>query len=645
MNLAEFFLGSIPILLQFYADMYRETDLKSTMVELESELNVPFVKKYDFIIVGGGSAGCVLAGRLSEHYSVLLLEAGGSPPPATYVPYFTGDVGRDPSINYFFDSVPQANAALCCSGVTTTHTGRMLGGSGSHNDMVHSRGSPRDFDNWATLLNDDSFNYTNVLKYFKRMETFVGRKYGSDSDDYYGNDGPIEVHTSELPILDLWLEAAKELEQDIGDPNAFQREGFTPMNIASRNGQRSSSYIEYVKPYEQTRSTLTVLRYSTVSEILLDEDKKAYGVAYSRHGFPQIAHAEKEIILSAGVFSSPLLLMKSGIGPEAVLNDAEIPVKVPFEAVGKNLGEHPSFIMTGFTVNDTSLFPDIRSEDVEKILAEYEKGDGVLSFVSEGPQAFIRSSVAEPEWPDLWLEMHPLVSINGAEQRINFYNVIGRPRSRGTFSMDTAKYRAGIRDDVELALIDYQFLTHPDDVTAMMDGVRFIFRIVETEAFRRINLTYSAPVDPACSTFTFMSDEYWNCKMRQDTHAWIHMVGTCSLGPDSDNSDSTVVDTKFRVRGVSNLRIVDASVIPEVTNANLNAPVMMLAEKAAEEIINLYGAQSSTTTTPSQTTTPIRTTTTPSPVTDPDQNNGSSSVRNTVTLTLISGVLLSVFYC
>ncbi|XP_037036059.1 oxygen-dependent choline dehydrogenase 1-like [Bradysia coprophila] len=640
MNIAEFFLGSIPLLLQFYVEMYRETDLKNTMVELESEFNVPVVKKYDFIIVGGGSAGCVLAGRLSEHYSVLLLEAGGSPPPATYVPYFTADVGRDPSINYFFNTVPQANAALSSDGVALTHTGRMLGGSGSHNDMVHSRGSPRDYDNWATLLNDDSFNYTNILKFFKRMETFVGPKYGNDSDDYYGNDGPIEVYTSELPILGTWLEAGRELGYEIGDPNGFQREGFAPMNVASKSGRRSSSYIEYVKPYEHTRNTLTVLPYSTVSEILLDDNKKAYGVAYSRHGFPQLAHAEKEIILSAGAFSSPLLLMKSGIGPVAVLNAAEIPVKVPIEAVGNNLSEHVCFIMTGFTVNDTSLFPAIRSSDAEKIFAEYEKGEGVLSIVPEGPQCFIRSSVAEPGWPDLWLEIAPHISIDG-EQEIVFLNVVGRPRSKGTLSLDTEKYRAGIRDDVELALIDYQFLTHPDDVTAMLDGVNFIFRIVETDAFKRINLTYSAPPDPACSAFTFLSIEYWNCKMRQDTYSWIHMVGTCRLGSDSDDSNASVVDTKFRVRGVSNLRIVDASVIPEVTNANLNAPVMMLAEKAAEEIINLYGAQSSTT---SSTTTTTTTTTTLSPDTTPESNGSKSTVSNTVAFTLISGLLLSVFY-
>lgn len=219
----------------------------------------------------------------------------------------------------------------------------------------------------------------------------------------------------------------------------------------------------------------------------MDSDKKAYGVAYSRHGFPQIAHAQKEVILSAGVFSSPMLLMKSGIGPENVLNAAEvrisyqafgdifpnsfqIPVKVPLEAVGKNLGEHPSFIMTGFTVNDTSLFPKMDASDTEKILRDYENGEGILTIVSEGPQAFIVSSVAEPGWPDLWLEIHPQISVNGADQRISFYNVIGRPSSRGTFSMDTDKYKAGIRDDVELSLIDYQLLTHPDDVVAMLDG-------------------------------------------------------------------------------------------------------------------------------------------------------------------------------
>lgn len=138
--------------------------------------------------------------------------------------------------------------------------------------------------------------------------------------------------------------------------------------------------------------------------------------------------------------------------------------------MGRNLGEHPSFIMTGFSVNDTSLFPRFRSSETEKVLAEFENGEGVLSIVSEGPQAFISSSVAEQGWPDLWLEMHPLVGVDDSEQRISFYNVIGRPKSRGTFTLDTEKYKAGVRDDEELALIDYQFYSHPDDVVAMLEG-------------------------------------------------------------------------------------------------------------------------------------------------------------------------------
>lgn len=143
---------------------------------------------------------------------------------------------------------------------------------------------------------------------------------------------------------------------------------------------------------------------------------------------------------------------------------------MPLEAVGQNLGEHPSFIMTGFTVNDTSLFPSITTAEMENIWKQFENGEGVLSIVSEGPQCFITSSVAEPGWPDLWLEIHPLVRVEGTEQRINFYNVVGRPKSRGTFSMDTAKYRNGVRDDEELSLIDYRFYSHPDDAVAILDG-------------------------------------------------------------------------------------------------------------------------------------------------------------------------------
>lgn len=140
------------------------------------------------------------------------------------------------------------------------------------------------------------------------------------------------------------------------------------------------------------------------------------------------------------------------------------------EAVGKNLGEHPSFTVRDFTVNDTTLFPKIDAADLEKVFADFQNGEGVLTLLTEGQQCFIRSSVAEPGWPDLWMEMRPMYRVNDDEQRIRFYSVVGRPKSRGTLSLDAEKYKAGIRDDVQLALIDYRFLTHPDDAVVILEG-------------------------------------------------------------------------------------------------------------------------------------------------------------------------------
>jgi len=286
-----------------------------------------------------------------------------------------------------------------------------------------------------------------------------------------------------------------------------------------------------------------------------------------------------------------LLLMKSGIGPESILNAAEIPVKVPLEAVGKNFVDQPGITIEPFSVNDSSLFLTIHSSELQNHFDDYHNSDdrqGLLTFQVFSPIAFIASSKAEPGWPDLWLDISSTVRIDEQEPYIFFESVVGRPKSKGIVTLDTEKYKAGIRDDVELALIDLKYFTHPDDIETLLEGVKFIFKIAETETYRSINLTYNAEPDPACGAFSFLTDDYWRCMFQQRTKNSFHKAGTCSLGPDSGDSSTSVVDTKFRVRGVTNLRIVDASVIPEITNANINAPVIMLAEKAAEDIINAY---------------------------------------------------------
>ncbi|XP_021964839.1 oxygen-dependent choline dehydrogenase [Folsomia candida] len=380
MEIAAFLLGSVALMIQLFAKQAEIADIAKTTIELENDSSLPLPKTYDFIIVGAGTAGCLLAGRLSEKFSVLLLEAGGSPPPAAAVPFFSGTVGSDPDINYFFKTVD-----MTYGGVATVHTGKMLGGSGSHNDLVHNRGR------------------------------------------YYGTDGPIVVQSVEFPILPIWFEAGRELGYKIGDPNGYQTESFQPSNTPTRNGQRSSTYAEFVKPYENTRENLTVVRYANVSEVLLNANNEAYGVAYTRHGHPQISYASKEVIVSAGVFSTPLLLMKSGIGPIETLEAAEIPVKVPLPALGKNVSEHPALWLGPWypESDNISLFHQVMHPDAtEAFVAQYQRGEGPLAYFGEGPQMFKVTSRARPDWPNLSVTIHLQPIRNPGDRPTVFFYVV-----------------------------------------------------------------------------------------------------------------------------------------------------------------------------------------------------------------------------
>jgi len=282
--------------------------------------------------------------------------------------------------------------------------------------------------------------------------------------------------------------------------------------------------------------------------------------------------------------------MKSGVGPVDTLEQAEIPVKVPLEAVGKNLGEHAALILSPFYVNDSSLFDRIDPTKTEELVKAYhETGGGTLGMISEGPQIFAVSSKAENGWSDIWIAFIPHVMTGSEPQRISLYVVLGRPKSKGYIDLDGEKYKAGIQDDVQLANIDFKLFTHPDDVDVMLEGIKLALSVVEdTTPFKKLNTTYGAEHHPACIAHQFRSDDYWKCVLQQDSLNWLHMAGTCSLGPA--NGDTSVVDPKFRVHGVAGLRVVDGSVMPEVTNANTNAPILMLAEKAAEDVLTFWSS-------------------------------------------------------
>ncbi|OXA44846.1 Oxygen-dependent choline dehydrogenase [Folsomia candida] len=585
MKLAAFLFGTIPLVINFYVKKYIEDDKAVTLRDLEGDFGIPRIKSYDFIVVGGGTAGCVVAGRLSEKFNVLLLESGGNPVPQSEVNFFTRQVATDPDSNYLYKSIPQRNMSLSNGGIVGLETGKMLGGSGSHNDLCHQRGSPHDWDSYAAMVGDASWSYQNVLPLFKKTENFVGQLLNPEESDYYGYDGPLTVGTHLPAIFSKWAEAGIELGYPVADPNAQQIPSFAPIQkLIGEDGRRVSTYKSYIAPFEATRQNLTVVRYSTVTRILLDSSNRAYGVAYLRHGIPQIAHASKEVILSAGAINSPLVLMMSGIGPRDVLEAAEIPVLVDLPNVGQNLADHVFLYLGPYSFNSSAapFLPRIREEDLEEALTTYlNTGFGEFGELQEGPQVFYVSSRAVAEgqgtWPDARINLDaacPMIMDDDVESQACFFFELDRPKSRGSVSLNTDAYVSGVTNFVELADIDF-------------NGFRIdlVSDIIETRAFQSMGASYAGTPISGCTGVPFLSREYWVCYINQLSTTAIHMVGTCAMG--------AVTDSKLRVFGVPGLRVVDASVLPATPNANLNYPVILVGEKAAEDIMRDWGGRAS----------------------------------------------------
>lgn len=606
MNLMSLILSTIALLVQKYADYDKETNYRNTLADLKDDLNFPKITTYDFIVVGGGTAGSLVAGRLSENFNVLLLESGGNPVPTTANPFLNAYVSTHPAINNIFSSVPQFNFSQEDGGIVKSHTGRMLGGSGSHNGNFYNRGSPHDYDNFAKITGDDSWSYKYALGHFKNFEKFIGKLIKeSERPAYYGNRGPLTVNSEMPPITTAWFQSAKELGYNVCDPNGNQTEGFTPVAMSMKNGERESTYTAFVKPYQNSRNRLTVLTYSEVEQVLINSDKVAYGVLYRRHGIIQIAHASKEVIVSAGTISSPMLLIKSGIGPKDILDEAQIPVHSDLKGVGKNFRDHGAVILR-FTVNnpDTSLLQRLNEEDVQTEIMRYQatNRNGFLTRMDVGPQAFIVSSRAKAEgqnhWPDLQIVFvqQPVLE-KDSPQTTSLQIILNRMKSSGEIGFNTTAYRNGERDDLQLALIDFRLFSDSSDVDALIEGIQVGLRIMEnTTSFQKMNVEYTESSPARCRTLPFRSQEYWKCYVKQRGYSWLHIVGTCSMGSDTDAL--SVVDSRLRVRGIRRLRVVDASVMPRTTNANLNAGVMLVAEKASRDILGSWTVTSTSTSIP-----------------------------------------------
>lgn len=527
------------------------------------------MKPFNYIIVGAGSAGCVLANRLSEdsNNNVLLLETGGSDksifiqmPTALSIPMNTDKYAWQ----FYTEEEPYLdNRKMHCP------RGKVLGGSSSINGMVYVRGHACDFDEWEES-GAKNWGYQHCLPYFKRAESwYLG------GNTYRGDDGPLGVNNGnemENPLYRAFIDAGKQAGYPITDDyNAKQQEGFGPMHMTVKGGKRCSASRAYLDPIKD-RSNLTILTHVVVEKVLL-EGKNAVGVQYRHKDQVHEAMASKKVILSAGSIGSPQLLQLSGIGDENHLREVGIEPKHHLPGVGQNLQDHLEFYFQfrckkPITINGKL---DIFSKGlIGARWLLFKDGLGASNHFESC--AFIRSKEGV-KWPDLQYHFLPAAIRYDGKSAVKghgFQVHIGhnKPKSRGRVKITSS-------DPSQAPSILFNYLQHEDDIEGFRACVRLTREIIQQSAFDEYR---GEEIQPGESV---QSDGEIDAFVREAVESAYHPSCTCKMGED----DMAVVDSETRVRGIENLHVVDSSIFPTIPNGNLNAPTIMVAEKAADMIL------------------------------------------------------------
>lgn len=526
---------------------------------------------YDYIIIGAGSAGCVLANRLSEDPSVkvLLLEAGGPDSkreihiPAAFSKLFQTQYDWA----YFTDPEPQLeNRKLYWP------RGKVLGGSSSINAMIYVRGNRQDYDRWSQLGNP-GWGFADVLPYFKKSQN---QERGAS--EYHGVGGPLNVGDLRCPnpLSQAFVEAAVEAGfTRNSDFNAESQEGFGIYQVTQLNGRRHSAADAFLRP-AMSRPNLKVLTNVHVSSILF-EGRRAAGVNFLQDEGSRQERAAREVILCAGAVGSPQLLLLSGVGPGGHLKEFGIPVVCDLPGVGKNLQDHPCIGLIYQCLAPISL---VNAESLPSLLRYLCMKNGPLtSNVAEGG-GFIKVSTACPT-PDIQFHFGPGYFKNHGLEKIkehafSFGPTLVRPYSTGSISLRSS-------NPLDAPRINANYFADPRDLNAMVEGIKVARAIGRSPSLSKYRGRELFPGDEARTDADFRN------YARRIAETLYHPVGTCKMG----NDKNAVVDAELRVHGVEGLRVVDASIMPVIPGGNTHAPTIMVAEKAADLIQGRRGEQSS----------------------------------------------------
>ena len=523
----------------------------------------------DYVIVGGGSAGSVLASRLSEDQrsTVLLLEAGAASHPFTALPVSFGLFIDHPGVNWRYRSEPEPGTA---NRRIPVPRGKLLGGSSSINGLVFVRGQPLDFDSWAQRGNR-GWSYADVLPIFRRMENWEGGESG-----LRGAGGPL--HVSEVPdqnpVYDALFAAAREIGVPVNpDYNGASQEGVCKTQTTIRNGQRMSAARCYLSPAKR-RPNLRIVTGAMVQKVLL-EGKRCVGVAYRHRGVDVEVRAAKEVVLSAGGIASPQVLELSGIGRPDVLTTQGVAVAHRLDGVGENLRDHINArIQWRMARPECSYNTRMRGLGKVREALRYAVGrGGFLSLPSAPLIAFLKTR-PEMDEPDVQFHLVPYTIKSAARRELHeepglttaCYQL--RPESLG--SVHIASPDPSVQPSIR-----FNFLSDPIDQRTMIDGFRLMRCLAQAKALDGLRGGERSPGAEVGSDDEILS---W---IRENAETAYHPVGTCRMGPEGG---LTVVDDRLRVHGLSGLRVADASIMPTMISGNTNAASIMIGEKAAAMI-------------------------------------------------------------